>query len=69
MSFLGFLGFEFKNNIAIFENQCTQICQIAKFCELIKMPKLRTKMPDLGSLELQFQKNYCHATGLEPTTT
>ena len=41
-------------------NQHPRICLIAKYCEIMKMPKFRTKNALFGYLWTKTLENYCH---------
>ena len=61
MPYLGIFGPEFYKNYCHIWNQHLRICQVAKFCEIMKMPKFGTKNALFGYFWARsFTKNYCH---------
>ena len=57
MPYLSIFELEFENNIATFEINTFDFCLIAKFCEIMKMPKFGTKNARLGISGLEFKNN------------
>ena len=60
MLYLGIFGLEFKKNYCHIWNQDPWICLIAKYCEIMKMPKFGSKSALFGYFWARILKDYCH---------
>ena len=61
-----FLGHNFKKNYCHIWNQHSWLCLIAKYREMIKMPKFGTKSAIFGYFWARILKTYCHIWNQQP---
>ena len=66
MLYLGIFGLEFLKNYSHISNQRPWICLIAKYREIMKMPKFGTKSALFGYFWARILKNYCHIWNQHP---
>ena len=60
MPYLGVFGVELKKNLCEIWNHHPWICLIAKYREIMKIPKFGTKSALFGYFLARTLKNYCH---------
>ena len=63
---LAIFRLEFENNIVIFKISHPQICVVAKFCEIMKMPKFGAKNALFVYLWAKIVKHCCHIWNQHP---